>query len=144
MEERIFVNITVFIGAGLAVIGWVIIQFIVIPLKRYKDVKFNIAELLTLYASSLSNPGSAVSSEASIAFKKARTTLETAVNRLPGYTIYSHLHLLPKRKQLEEVYSALTFISNGITVTDKLVVGQVIGKLEKRKSFIIGTLRIPQ
>ena len=54
------------------------------------------------------------------------------------------LKRISKRKQLEEVYSALTFISNGITVTDKLVVGQVIGKLEKRKSFIIGTLRIPQ
>ena len=129
--------------AFLGIIGWIIIQFIFTPIMKYKAERNNISELLTFYAHFMTSLGCADTSEASDKFRVARATLETAINNIPAYSVYSFLHLLPEKKQLQEVYKALIFISNGIPQTDKIIILQIVTELANKKKLIIKTLNLP-
>lgn len=124
--------LTAFFGTFGVIIGYIIINFVIEPVKKFKAEIGNVSDNLIFWAAALSNPGTHVSkSEAYSAFRKSRSMLQAMSYTIPKYELLSKLGVVPKRKDLDTACRSLTSISNLVTITNELTKTKSIDQIQK-------------
>lgn len=104
----------VIIPTVLAVLGYLIVTFLINPYREYRKTIGEIANALRYYANISALAKRELQDEAHNAFRQNATRLQTSVDQFPFYKWLSRWINLPPNKSIKEAYDALIGLSNAV------------------------------
>lgn len=109
-------EVILFIAAILtSVLGFGFVNYIFIPLRKYKDTVSLINKRLIYYSHIITSPGDAgLANEAQPKIRDLATELEAYYLAVPAKTVLKLMRLLPPRKYVLNAKGSLIFISNSV------------------------------
>ena len=107
---------TVFAGVAVFVVGQIVVKFFLEPIQEWYKLRGEIGHSLIFYANVYSNTQAcddSVIREANGTFRRLSCELFAKVSTIPLYSLWSFLHLLPTRSNIEKAGGYLIGLSNG-------------------------------
>lgn len=104
----------VIISAVLAVVGYLIVTFLINPYRECRKTIGEIANALRYYANISALAKRELQDEAHNAFRQNATRLQTSVDQFPFYKWLSRWTNLPPNESIKEAYGALIGLSNAV------------------------------
>jgi len=115
MNELITVIITVITGVSIFVLGQIIINFWLMPIKKHKEVIGEIQDAIIFYANVFSPMmDKKTQDEARENFRKLSTQLVSTARVVPTHHISCFIFGLPSIDQVQKAHHSLIGLSNSV------------------------------
>jgi len=147
MPEFRLILLTAFLTASFgilgALIGYIIINFVIEPIKELKKEIAEVSMKLVFWAAALSSPGThSDKSEAYTDFRKSSSLIRAKYYVIPGRKFWGWLFRIPNAKNINIAAKALIFLSNTVTSSVKREREISLDHIEKSKTKLKKALKI--
>lgn len=147
MTEIQLITLTAFLTAIFGIIGvlmaYIIINFVLEPIKELKKEISLVSNKLVFWAAALSNPGKHIDkSKAYSDFRKSSSMILAKYYVIPGRRFWGWIFRIPNAKNINIGCKTLIFLSNAVSTPPENLNNKAFDHIEESKAKLKKSLKI--